>query len=257
VPFDLPIFLAMLVLGGVLGFVGLGGAGFIAAVMIIGFRIPVHLAFGTALGAMFVASLAGSWSHLREGNCDLVVGLQTGLAGALAAYLGSSLALATGASELKALAGAVLAGAAIAFWLRERVTRAIRPARRQSERVKFAGSLGSIAVGLACGLASGFLSIGVSPWIQVGLLIAHRFELRRAVGTGMLAMGFMSLAGAIGFAGGGQQDLTLLVSVILGISAGAYLGAKLTRRVPTGVLRAAIVITPMTAGTLLILAPAG
>lgn len=246
----------MLGLGGILGFVGLGGAGFIAAVLIIGFRIPVHLAFGTALGAMFVASLAGSWSHLREGNTDLAVGLQTGLVGALAAYLGSSLALATGAKELKALAGAVLAGAAIAFWLRERVTRTIRPVRRRPGGVQLAGSLGSVAVGLACGLVSGFLSIGVSPWIQVGLLIVHRLELRRAVGTGMVAMGFMSLAGAIGFARGGQQDLTLLVSVILGISAGAYLGAKLTRRVPTQALRLALLITPMLAGTLLILAPA-
>jgi uncharacterized membrane protein YfcA len=43
-----------------------------------------------------------------------------------------------------------------------------------------------------------------------------------------------------------------LIGATIGMMAGTYVGAKLTRRAPLKVLRIAIVATPFVAGTLLV-----
>lgn len=247
----------MLILGLLLGFVGLGGAGFVAALLIIIFQFPVHLSFGTALGAMFVSAAAGGWSHLREGNVDPVAGVQVGLVGVLGAYLGGGLALATDAFQLKTFAGLTLILNAAIVYLRTRRA----PARESSAKAaplaeRFWRELpGSAVVGFLCGFGSGFLSIGTAPWIQVGLLLLKGMELRRVVGTTMFSLSLMSLTGAIRFAQGGQVSPALLASVILGLSTGTFVGAKFTKRAPRCLVRGAMIVTPVMAGSLLLVAP--
>ncbi len=247
----------MLALGLLLGFVGVGGAGFIAALLIIVFHIPVHLSFGTALGAMFAGAVFGGWSHLREGNVEPLFGVQIGLIGVLGAYLGSGLALATGAGELKTLAGLTLIANAGVVYLRTRMAISWRtPAKHSSRIQRWLRELpSSSAIGLLCGFGSGFLGIGTAPWIQVGLLFLKGTDLRRTIGTAMFALSFMSLTGAIRFAQGGQVNPWLLASVILGLSTGTFAGAKFTKRAPRPLVRGAMVLTPGLAGTLLLVAP--
>ena len=62
------IFLAMLLLGGIVGFVGAGGAGVTIALLTAFFGVPVHTALGTSLAGMMFTTLSGSVSHFREGN---------------------------------------------------------------------------------------------------------------------------------------------------------------------------------------------
>ncbi len=247
----------MFSLGLLLGFVGVGGAGFIAALLILVFHFPVHLSFGIALGAMFAGSALGGWSHLREGNVEPVIGTEIGLTGVLGAYLGSGLALATGAAELKTLAGLTLVANAGVVYLRTRVAMAEKGADKggSSTRRWLRELPSSAGIGLGCGFGSGFLSIGTAPWIQVGLLFFKGTDLRRTIGTAMFSLSFMSLTGAIRFAQGGQVDLWLLASVVLGLSLGTFLGAKFTKQAPRRLVRSAMVLTPMTAGLLLLMAP--
>ena len=247
----------MLGLGLALGFIGFGGAGFITALLILVFHVPVHLAFGTALGAMFATAATGGWSHLREGNVDLVAAVQIGLAGIVGAYLGGSLALATGASHLKTISGLVLMVNSGIMYLRTRMvgvldrsgspTPPLREWHRQLPE--------HLAIGLLCGLGSGLLGIGVAPWIQVGLLMLKGTDLRTTIGTTMLALALMSLSGAVRFAQGGQVSAGLLASVLLGLVVGSFVGAKFTKRAPRWLVRTGLIATPFLAGALLILAP--
>ncbi len=160
----------MFVLGLLLGFVGLGGAGLVAALLIILFKIPVHLAFATALGAMFAASSTGGWSHLREGNVDPVLAIEIGAAGIVGAYLGSGLALVTGATELKTLAGITLMLNSIVIYFRTRMAnqwvreiKTLPTAQRWRKEIPT-----SSLIGLICGMGTGFLSIGVAPCRPAG-----------------------------------------------------------------------------------------
>ncbi len=251
----------MLALGVLLGFVGLGGAGFIAALLIVLFGAPVHLAFSTALGAMFAATATGGWSHLREGNVDPILAVQVGVTGMFGAYLGTTVALTTGATELKNLAGATLILNAGLLYLRTRAgSKWVREDQHRSE--PFAKRWwrelpGSTAIGLFTGAMTGFLSIGAAPWIQLGLMLFKGTNLRNTIGTTMFALALSSLTGAVRFALAGQFDASLLASVILGLSTGTYVGAKFTRRAPRRLVRYALVATPFTSGLLLIFWPVG
>lgn len=247
----------MLALGVLFGFVGLGGTGLVAAALILLFHVPVHLAFATGLGALCGTALFGGWSHLREGNVDPVVAVQIGLAGVVGAYLGGGFALATGAFELKTMTGLVLMSNSVLIYGRTRLAPRWKPETKRLPLSQRWGNelVGSSAVGLICGFISGFFSIGSAPWIQVGLLVVKRTDLRRTIGTAMFSMALMSFSGAVRFAQGGQISPGLLASVLAGVSAGSFLGAKLTRRAPRGLVRGAMVATPLLAGSLLLLAP--
>ncbi len=247
----------MFLLGLLLGFVGLGGAGFVAALLILLFHVPVHLSFGTALGAMFVSAAVGGWSHLREGNVDPVAGVQIGLVGVVGAYLGGGVALSTGGDTLKTFAGATLILNSTIIYLRTRMAPDPKPWTKAASAAErwWREFPGSALIGLLCGFGSGFLSIGTAPWVQVGLLVLKGTDLRRTVGTTMFALSFMSLTGAIRFAQGGQITLELLAGVVLGLSTGSFVGAKFTRRAPRRLVRVAMIVTPIMAGSLLLVAP--
>ena len=83
------VFLTMLAMGALIGFIGAGGAGVVIAVLTLVFNIPIHTAVGTSLAAMIFTTLSGAFSHFREGNLNVKVGLTVGLAGA--AGLGNGL----------------------------------------------------------------------------------------------------------------------------------------------------------------------
>ena len=87
------IIITMLVLGGVLGFIGAGGSGFIIAILTLIFNVPIHIALGTSLTAMAFTSLSGAFSHYREGNTSVKAGIVVGLFGAVGSFAGSKIAI--------------------------------------------------------------------------------------------------------------------------------------------------------------------
>jgi uncharacterized membrane protein YfcA len=157
---DPAIVVVMFAVGMQLGFVGLGGAGVVAALLIAAFNVPVHLSFATALGAMFASSCTGGWSHLREGNVEPVIAIQVGLVGMVGAYLGGGLALATGATQLKTMAGLALTLNSFVLYFRTRVpARAALDTGKLSVMERWWKELpGSAFIGILCGLFTGFLS---------------------------------------------------------------------------------------------------
>ena len=62
------LFLSMLVLGGIIGFVGAGGGGVVITLLVVGFGVPIHQALAVALGSMAFTTLSGAVSHYREGE---------------------------------------------------------------------------------------------------------------------------------------------------------------------------------------------
>ena len=83
------IFFTMFLTGLVVGFAGVGGSGIVIAILSVVFKVPIHTALGTSLGAMGFTTLAGSYSHFRERNVAVRCGLAVGIFGAVGAYMGS------------------------------------------------------------------------------------------------------------------------------------------------------------------------
>jgi uncharacterized membrane protein YfcA len=108
-------------------------------------------------------------------------------------------------------------------------------------------------VGIVTGLLSGTFGIGSAPFIQIGLLVVMGLTIKESVGTTMLVILPIALAGGVGYYFQGFLDFSLLAEVVAGTMIGSYVGAKFTALAPQPVLKSAMVITPIVAGAIMVL----
>jgi uncharacterized membrane protein YfcA len=248
------LILTTFLIGIILGFIGAGGAGVLLGLLAGVFDLPIDQAIGTALAAMCVVTLSGAFSHFREGNVALRVGLVTGCAGIIGGIAGANASQDVAENTLRLASGLALWGLAVLVWIRTRVVKssaaglddAGEPLSLKREVVT------SIGLGSTGGVAAGFLGVGMAPYLQLGFLTMHRLSLRQTVGTTMWALVFISASAATVLARHGDVSGPHLVGSVVGLSAGTFLGAKLTRRMPVRVLRVAIVVVPVVAGAMVI-----
>lgn len=244
----------MFFVGIIIGFIGAGGAGVTVSLLTIAFGLPIHQAVGTALAAMLFTTLAGSISHFREGNVAIAPGVIIGGAGMTGAVLGANLSQDVPEHILQPMAGFALWFLALLVWLRIRMRNRLHEIsedamREPLTRPQIAGGAG---VGVLGGMASAFFGVGMAPFVQIGMLTVMRLSLIKSVGTTMLALTFISLSGSVALASHGDVSFVHLAGVMIGMTAGSYVGAKFTRRAPPGLLRTAIVATPFLGGIPLI-----
>ena len=217
------------------------------------FGLPIHQAVGTALASMLVVSISGTISHYREGNINVPAGVMVGVFGMIGAVAGADIGQSIPAHILQPAAGFALWFLAFLVWLRTRLAKSVKSGHDPSEPVhtrrQFAGGG---ALGVVGGMASAFFGVGMAPFIQLGMLTIFRLSLVRTIGSTMLALIFISASGSVALARHGDVSYEHLVGATIGMTAGSYVGAKLTRRAPVQVLRVAIVATPFVAGSLLI-----
>lgn len=241
------------VLGVLLGFVGAGGAGLVVALLSTGFGLPIHEAIGTGLAAMFFTAIAGAWSHYREGNVAIRAGLFVGIAGITGAIAGATVSQDIPELALTIAAGLGLWVLAALVWFRTRYAELILPPLgERAPDLEDDRRLPSIGLGVVGGGMSALLGVGMSPFIQLGLLVVAKLQLRQAVGTTMLVLVFVSASAALTFSAAGDVSAPHLIGTVVGLSAGSFIGARFTRRAPLIVLRVALVGTPVFAGALLL-----
>lgn len=244
-------------LGILLGFIGAGGAGLTVALLTSAFDLPVHQAIGTALAAMVVASVLGGASHYREGNVVGRVGIVAGLGGVAGAALGARIGQDIPETALQVAAGLGLWLLSALVWVR------LRYARRLAEAAGVADAVTDLpperrdaavaTLGLAGGAASAFLGVGMTPFLQLGMLVLLKMPLRLTVGTTMVTLIFISVSGATSFAAYGDVSTPHLLGLVIGLGPGSFVGARLTGRARGGILRFAVVATPFVAGTVLLI----
>ena len=243
-------------IGIAVGFIGVGGAGIAVALLTSVFGLPAHTAIGTAIAAMLFVTMSGAISHFREGNVSHRLGLVIGSAGAAGAVFGAAMSQGVSDQVLKVASGLALWCLAVLVFFRSRVglggaRGADPPPIPEPARVRREWVAG-IGMGATGGAAAAFLGIGMAPLLQLGLLTIHRLPLRQTVGTAMMALVFISAAGALAMARHGDVSVPHLIGLTIGLASGAYIGARFTRRAPREVLRFAVVAVPLTAGAMLL-----
>lgn len=249
---ELAIALTMFVLGMLLGFVGAGGSGFIIAILTVLFGVPIHMALGTSLAAMVFTTLSGAYSHFRQGNITVKTGLIVGGFGAVASYFGSKLAGLIPVHSLHWLTGGMLLMSALILVVRLFIVKKLT-ANAKTEISGVTLFKKAAIVGIVTGLMSGTFGIGAAPFIQIGLLVIMGLTLKQSVGTTMLVILPIALAGGAGYYLEGYLNFALLAEVVAGTMIGSYVGAKFTALAPQPVLKSAMVITPIIAGTILLI----
>ena len=247
------ITLTMLLMGILLGFIGAGGSGFIIAILTVIYGVPIHTALGTSLAAMVFTTLSGTYSHFRQGNIDVRTGLTVGCFGAITSYLGSKIAGIIPVGSLHWLTAGMLFLSAVMLVIRLFIVNRLPDATKKEPKSPAILLLRAAFVGVVTGFLSGTFGIGSAPFIQLGLMVVLGLSVQKSVGTTMLVILPIALAGGTGYYFEGYFNLLLLVQVLAGTMIGSYIGAKFTNNVPLPILKSAMVLTPLMAGAILLI----
>ena len=249
------LFLSMLLMGGIIGFVGAGGSGVIITLLVVGFGVPIHQALAVALGSMAFTTLSGAVSHYREGEVVPLTGTVLGVGGLLGALAGAVISNHMEAPHLSFLTGTMLLSSAFLLYLR--IYQAPWLARQIPVRTELLTGrslyLCGLPIGFLCGVLSGAFGIGSAAYIQIALMVVFGVPLLQAIGTTMMIIVPIAVSGGIGYILYGQMEMQLFLQTLIGLSVGSYFGAKLTHLAPRAVLRFWIVALPAIGGFVMIL----
>ena len=219
-PFGLAIGLSLGALGG-------GGAVVALPILVYVLGQDVHAATTESLAVVAAAALAGG---AVQSSGSRVCWLQVALL-APAALIGTIVGTLAGeaVSDTVLLIGfvPVLLGAAALTWRRAGVGSDVERACPALDRRR------TLIAGGAVGLLTGFFGVGGGFLIVPMLTLSMGFPLRRAIGTSLVLVGFVSLAGlGAHLTRGASVDAGVAAGMAVACAAGALAGARLSERLP-------------------------
>lgn len=216
-------FLIGTVSGVLSGAFGIGGGIITTPAIRLILKAPALVAVGTPLPVIVPGALTGAWTYLRRGLVDVRGALTVGLVGSVASVAGALASKAAGGSIVMLITAALIVyvAADTALWA-AREGMEPRRAARPATTARFAG------VGLAAGLYSGFLGLG-GGFVIVPLLARWLgFDMKKAVGTSLLAVAVLAVPGSVTHYLLGHIDVGIALALTLGVVPGAALGSRLT-----------------------------
>jgi hypothetical protein len=249
------------VVGYVAGLFGLGGGFLMTPLLVALFGVPLPVAVGTGLCQMVGTSMVAFLRHRRVGQGEARFDLLMVPGSLIGVELGARVVtglerigdLRLGGHTLPWVTAVVqpcyvvlLAWVALGYWRHgARGSRVdldtLRPGplarARLGPRVAFpAAGLASVSamlvsyIGLGLGFLSGLLGIGGGVALNPILLYGYGFPIRQAVGTGILALFVTALVGTALHASRGHVHLPLALTMLVGGTLAAQLGALASRR---------------------------
>ena len=222
--------LAGLGMGLTISILGAGGSIFIVPVLILLFTVEVEVATGTSLAVVFAAAFTGAVGHGIHGHVRGRVVVLLGGAALLGALLGPS---------LQPLVSRAVSGRLFACALAIAAYRMLRDADKEVKERTEVSTVWLFVLGVLVGVVNGFLGVGGGFIILPVLLWGARLELRDAIGTSLAVIAASCAGGVIGHAVQGHISLDLIITVGLGATLGAVLGAPLCGKIPERPIRVA------------------
>ncbi|AKT38134.1 sulfite exporter TauE/SafE family protein [Chondromyces crocatus] len=212
-----------LLIGGLLGLLGGGGA--ILTVPVLVYVVEVEPAAAVAMSLFFVGttSLVGAGVQARAGRVRWKIGAIFGAAAMAGAFAGGRLAHLVPATMLLVVFAAVMLVTALSM-LEGRAERAT--GSRPLAVVQL------LSLGAAVGVVSGFVGAGGGFLIVPALTLVGGLAMQEAVGTSLFVIALQSFAGLAGHIGHVTVDwrlaLLMTAAAVVGMVAGSFSGAKLS-----------------------------
>ncbi len=249
---DISAIVSGFAVGAIVGMTGVGGGSLMTPLLLGIFKLNPAVAIGTDLWFAAATKTGGAWAHARHGHVDWRI---TGwlLAGSLPAAVAtivlmhatgfgkgwfSALTLSLGIALL--LTALVIANKPAWSKLGIKLERWITPSRQ--------GPM-TLLAGVALGVLVTMSSIGAGALGATLLVLLHpRLSAHRLVGTDIAHAVPLTLVAGIGHATLGNVDWALLVPLLIGSLPGIALGARLTRAMPEGWIRALLCASLVAAG---------
>ncbi len=249
--FSAPILLALLAVGGIIGFIsgllGIGGGSLMIPALVLIFAavganadLSTKLAFGTNLLVGCLTALVGFSVHRRHLTAQWPVVLPLAGTSVVGALLGSTLASHLSGHFLRGLFGIVTLLVAAHMMS--------RPDRVQAEVPRLSFTL-LLPLGLLIGFTASLVGLGGAVFTTIILVNVLRYPMRQVVGVSTFVQTAGALFGAVGYSYNGLHQpglppyslgyvnlLAAGVMVLMGVPL-ARAGARLTHRIDSTVLK--------------------
>jgi len=237
-----------LAIGLIVGSVGGGGAILALPVLVYVLGEPVGPAASGALVVVAVAAAVGAGSMARSGQVCWRIALTFAAPAAAGALLGTLAGSAVDAALLVLLFVPVMLVAAFATWQRAGA------GTGDGDHGCPAPALAHVlAAGLAVGLLTGFFGVGggfvlvplLTMWFGVGF--------RRAVATSLVIISLTGLVALLShLAAGSEIDVAVTTALALPTALGAFIGTRMSERLPVAVLTRAFAVVVCAVALLLL-----
>jgi uncharacterized membrane protein YfcA len=255
--------------GIVVGLTGMGGGALMTPMLVFFFNVPPLTAVSSDLVASAVMKPVGASVHMRRGtvNFKLVGWLCAG--SVPAAFCGVLVLRGFGQSEQAQEAIKVALGVAIllsaAMLMVRAYLRLVERARTRDGRgeplpqarpERQVRPLPTLCLGIVGGLVVGMTSVGSGSLVIIGMMLLYPgLKASQLVGTDLVQAVPLVAAAAISHAIFGELDLGISLPLIIGSIPGAYIGARLSARLPGGWVRRALAFVLLASGLKLIGVP--
>lgn len=244
------IFCVLLAIGsfvaGLLGaLTGLGGGVVIVPLLALGFGVDMRYAIGASLVSVIATSSGAAAAYVREGYSNIRVGMFLEIATTCGAVTGAVLALWTPTAAIAVIFGVVLLVSAF-FSSRSRAgPTAELPPDPLATRLRLDGSFptpdgprqyhvrgvpGGFGMMYVAGVLSGLLGIGSGALKVLAMDLIMRLPFKVSTTTSNFMIGVTAAASAGVYLSRGYIDPGLVMPVMLGVLAGALVGAKILTR---------------------------
>lgn len=274
--------------GGLLGALsGLGGGVVIVPLLTLGFGVDIRYAIGAALVSVIATSSGAAAAYIRDGFANLRAGMFLEIATSIGAVVGAIMASWFDPNVIGAIFGAVLlaqvalslkpakkpgappvadsgavgaavgggdaAAAVVAPAASDRLALALRlPSTYPTPQGPVAYGLVRVPLGLAimgmAGALSGLVGIGAGAFKVLAFDKAMRVPLKVSTTTSNFMIGVTATASAGIYLQRGYIDPGLALPVMLGVLAGALVGARLLPVMSTRALRLIFLVVLVAAG---------
>ncbi|WP_251212411.1 sulfite exporter TauE/SafE family protein [Adlercreutzia murintestinalis] len=221
------------------GMLGIGGGTIMIPVFKLGFGMTPVVCTATSLFAIILTAISGSIGHIRGKTCVPKLGLAIGLGGAVTSPVGVWLANLSPDWAIMAAAICVILYSAVTMFQKAlKVTNAPSDVSHETPwTMQRKSLLTGAAIGMAAGVASGYVGIGGGFLIVPMMLQLLEMPMRLTSGTSLIAVMILAIPGVIAQAMFGNVDWLIGLFMALGTMPGAFVGARLMSRVPERTLR--------------------
>ena len=268
------IYLALVgLVGGTFGsMVGLGGGVFIIPALTLFLGVPIHQAIAASLVAVVATSTTAAAAYVRNDLSNMRLGMTMETMTVTGALIGGLVGASLSKGVLSAVFGGVMIVVSVYMGLRQR-TAQLPPIDDED-----LGTLGAsyydrnldCAVRykvrrLPLGMVASFIAGNVSGLLGVGggflkvpaMVLFMGVPVRAAVSTSSFMIGVTACAGSVIYFARGLVDPVVTVPVVLGVTAGAYLGSRLALRVKSSLLAVTLSVVLFVLSVQMILSAAG
>jgi uncharacterized membrane protein YfcA len=222
-------------IGVTLGMLGGGGSILTVPVFVYVMGFEAKDAIAMSLPVVGTTSLVGALGHWREGNVDLRAVAVFGPLAMLGALGGARLATRVSGTFQLSLLGVVMVAAGLLMF-RDGVAARDAPAPLTGGSPRYAVLA---AGGLAVGVLTGLVGVGGGFLIVPALVLVGGIPIRHAIGTSLFVI-TLSTGTALAAYEGQASIAWVVVAAFTALAvAGAVVGTRVARRVPSGGLRRA------------------